>query len=362
MSVDYKNLSKEDMLYLMKIEDDAELFKEAYKIKLEHVGREVYYRGLIEISNICVKDCLYCGIRKSSNISRYSTNLEEILERAQWAYKNNYGSITLQSGERSDVEFVEFIEDVLMKIKKMSNNELGITLSLGEQTKETYKKWFDAGAHRYLLRIETTNEELYNKIHPNDLNHNFKTRLNALKSLKEIGYQVGSGVMIGIPEQKEMDLVNDIIFFKDMDLDMIGMGPYVVSEATPLGKEVIRSSRNTAKDKNNRLNKSLKMIALTRLYLKDINIASTTALQTLDPKGREKGLLAGANILMPIITVDKFKKNYQLYDGKPCLEDASDDCKQCLAGRIDGIGEEIGYNKWGDSPHFKNKKKMFDKQ
>ncbi|MGL4383158.1 MAG: radical SAM protein, partial [Bacilli bacterium] len=228
----------------------------------------------------------------------------------------------------------------------------GITLCLGEQTKETYQAFKDAGANRYLLRMETTNESLYQQLHPNDEIHSYQKRLNCLNLLKEVGFQVGSGVMIGLPHQSHEDLVNDIIFFKKQDIDMIGMGPYVVSKETPLGQEVIKEGLNTQEAIKERFNLGLKMIAITRIYLKDVNIAATTALQALDPLGREKGLQAGANILMPIITEDQHRAKYQLYDDKPCIDDSADHCKVCLSGRVASIGDEIGFNEQGNSPHF----------
>ncbi len=354
MKIDYRNLSKEDILYLLKSEDKTEfdeLMQQAYDMKNENVGHKAYYRGIIEFSNICAKDCYYCGIRKSNKgVSRFAMNIREILDCAELAWKMNYGSVVLQSGERTDEEFVAFVEKAIREIKKVSNNELGITISLGEQSEETYRRWFEAGAHRYLIRIETSNNELYKTLHPQD--HDFSERFECLNRLRRVGYQVGTGVMIGLPEQTMEDLTNDIIFFKENDIDMIGMGPYIVHHETPLAKKV--------KDFNKeyQLNLGLKMIALTRLYLKDVNIASTTALQALHHEGREFGLQAGANIIMPNITHTKYREGYQLYDNKPCTDENASMCRACLEGRISKIGEEIGYNEWGDSPHFEKKNKL----
>ncbi len=348
MKIDYKNLTKENMLYLLNSEDQAEfdeLTKAAYEVKNENVGHKAYYRGIIEFSNICEKDCYYCGIRKSNkNVNRFAMNLEEILDCAELAWKMNYGSLVLQSGERTDETFVSFVENVIKEIKKMSNNELGITISLGEQSEETYRRWFEAGAHRYLIRIETSNDALYKTLHPED--HDFSERYECLNRLRRVGYQVGTGVMIGLPNQTMEDLVNDIVFFKEQDIDMIGMGPYIIHHDTPLAEKV----KNF--DKNRQLKLGLKMIALTRLYLKDVNIASTTALQALHHEGREFGLQAGANIIMPNITHVKYREGYKLYDNKPCTDENATMCRACLEGRIGKIGEEIGYNEWGDSPHY----------
>ena len=351
-------LNKDDLLHLMKLKDEQDLnalYKKAYSVKEEFVGKKAYYRGLIELSNICIKDCYYCGIRKSANLERFSMTKEEILSMALWAYENEYGSVTLQSGERSDKEFIKFITDIVINIKKITNNELGITLCLGEQTEETYREWFNAGAHRYLLRIETTNEELYKKIHPSDELHSLKKRIDCLDILKKIGYQVGTGVMIGLLGQTEEDLVNDILFFKEKDIDMIGMGPYVVHKDTPMGKDILEKGLDSEEEKAKRFELALKMIAITRLYLKDVNIAATTALQALNPLGRELGLKAGGNILMPIITLLKYRRGYQLYDNKPCIDDDQNHCKVCLTARVTSVGDTVGFSEWGDSPHFRKK-------
>jgi biotin synthase len=350
-----EDLSFEDIKFLLGLSNKSEmqaLFEMAYRIKSDFVGRNVYLRGIIELSNICEKDCYYCGIRKSNTSQRrYLMTEDEILSAADWAFKNNYGSVVLQSGENTSNAFISFIEKIIIEIKKLSSNKLGITLSLGEQLDSVYRKWFDAGAHRYLLRIETSNEDLYAKLHPET--HNFKKRLNCLKHIRNAGYQLGTGVMIGLPFQTLDDLANDILFFKKVDVDMIGMGPYIVHKETPLAE----SLPGFEKIKEYQLNLSLKMIAVTRIFLKDVNIASTTALQSLNPTGREMGVLAGANIIMPNITETKYRADYQLYDNKPCIDENSSMCKSCLEKRISAIGENIAYGEWGDSKHFKGKKR-----
>ena len=343
-------ISKEEIIHLLSITKKDELdilYKKAYNIKKKNVGTDVYFRGIIEFSNICIKNCFYCGIRKDNHkLKRFSMNENEILKSAKWAWESGYGSIVLQSGERTDNNFILFVENILKKIKKISNNELGITISLGEQSIETYKRWFDAGAHRYLIRIESTNQTLYKSLHPND--HDFEKRMKSIKNLRKVGYQVGTGVMIGIPNQTISDLAKDIIFYKENDIDMIGMGPYIPHQDTPMAN----SFKNFEEIKDKQLELALNMIAVTRIYLKDVNIASTTALQALNSIGREMGLSAGANIIMPNITDTKYREGYQLYDSKPCLDENSTMCRGCLESRIKNIGETIGYNKWGDSPHF----------
>ncbi|MFA7255510.1 MAG: [FeFe] hydrogenase H-cluster radical SAM maturase HydE [Candidatus Omnitrophota bacterium] len=319
-----------------------ELFREARACAVRHVGTKVYFRGLIEFSNYCAKDCYYCGIRKSNtNVIRFSMEEDEILQCARAAQEMDYGSIVLQSGERQDETHICFVEDILHKIKAATSGKLGITLSLGEQTQETYERWFKAGAHRYLLRIETSSPALYKKLHPAD--HSFSTRRDCLRTLRKIGYQVGTGVMIGLPFQTHKNLVEDILFFKKEDIDMVGMGPYVPHGDTPLVP--------ADHDPEENLRLGLVMIALTRLILKNVNIAAATALQALDPEGREKGVQAGANIIMPNITPTDYRKFYRLYDNKPCLDENALQCKSCLERRIEAAGAEIGYGEWGDSPH-----------
>lgn len=349
-------LTKEELLFLMGTKDPEELaaiYNKAYAVKCKYVDNVAYYRGLIEFSNKCVKDCRYCGIRKSNaHVERFDMARADILRMAQWAYDHEYGSLTLQSGERCDEPFVAYVEGLLRDIKKIGNGALGITLCVGEQTKDTYTRFKEAGADRYLLRIETTNRELYSRIHPQDANHSFDTRLNCIKTLREVGFQVGTGVMIGLPGQTEEDLVNDILFYGEYDIDMIGMGPYVVHHETPLGQEALDSGMDDAADKARRIRLGLLMVALTRLYLKDVNIAATTALQALDPLGREKALEAGANILMPIITVPEHRAKYLLYDNKPCVDDNADKCKDCLTRRVMSIGDRVGWQQQGNSRHF----------
>jgi biotin synthase len=272
---------------------------------------------------------------------------EEIVREAIWAFENEYGSAVIQSGERKNAAYIELIERVLKRVKKETDGKLGITLSLGEQTEETYRRWRKAGAHRYLLRIETSNPELYRKLHPAD--HDFNVRKNCLALLKKTGYQVGTGVMMGLPGQTSEDLVNDILFMKEIDIDMIGMGPYIPHRDTPMGKKI---PPYTPAQKQAALTLGLKMIAVTRIVLKDVNIAATTALQALADTGREQGLLAGANVIMPNVTETDFRPSYTLYDDKPCTDENSETSRVRLVQRIESTGETIGFNEWGDSKHY----------
>jgi biotin synthase len=351
-----ETFSRNDLLAILGAKDvsDIEIIQRAAEaVLLRQCGSQVYLRGLVESSNACSCDCLYCGIRKSNaRVNRYTLTVDQIAACARQCAELGYGSMVLQSGERSDKKFIDLTLEALRRIKRETRSAaqpdgLGITLCIGQQSRETYQRLFDAGAHRYLLRIETTNPALFARIHPGD--QTFESRLECLALLREIGYQVGTGVMIGLPGQTPQDLADDILFYKKHDIDMIGMGPFVPDPATPLG-------RDRCPDIAERIRLSLLMIAATRLTLRDVNIASTTALQTLDPIGREKGLKFGANVIMPQVTPPEVRKDYQLYPGKPCLDENALECHSCLGMRIAFAGRTIGYNAWGDSAHAVKRK------
>ena len=351
-------LNRDDLVFLLgRTEQDElkQLYDAAYEVKKEWVGNVDYYRGLLEFSNRCIKNCCYCGIRRGNrSVERFDTPKQDILAMARWCYEQQYGSITLQSGERQDEAFIDYVEELLRDIKSIGGGALGITLCVGEQTKATYQRWYNAGAHRYLLRIESSNPKLYKTLHPQDGHHKWEVRKACLDALAEIGYQVGTGVMIGLPGQTLEDLADDILFYKSQNIAMIGMGPYVVHHNTPLGKKVREAGLDSPAEKARRLRLSINMVAVTRLFLKDVNIAATTAMQTLHPLGREMALKAGANILMPLVTLPQFRSQYQLYDNKPCLEDGQEQCRNCLSARVASVGDTVGWGQWGDSPHFFN--------
>ncbi|WP_066631648.1 [FeFe] hydrogenase H-cluster radical SAM maturase HydE [Labilibacter marinus] len=353
--LDKETLEFNDIVILLKTEGEEQkmLFKKAQDIQLNYVGKKVFYRGLVEFSNVCSKNCLYCGIRKDNkDVERYNLEDEHVIEAAKFAHENNYASMVLQAGERSDEHFIERVDLLLKRIKKETNGELGITISLGEQSEETYKKWFESGAHRYLLRIESSNKVLYNQIHPNNDEHDFESRLSCLKNLKKVGYQTGTGVMVGLPWQTFEDLARDILFMKDFDIDMCGMGPYIEHQDTPLYEH-----RNVLWPIKTRFSVTLNMIAILRIVMKDINIAAATALQAIDPMGREKALRIGANVIMPNITPTLHRKDYQLYENKPCTDEGAEDCGNCLSMRIELADREVGLGEWGDSKHFANRNK-----
>lgn len=349
-------LSEDDMVRLLLSEEEEKilLFEKAREIRDKYVSNKVWLRGLIEFSNVCSKDCLYCGIRKGNkNLERYSLTDDEILAAARFAFENGYGSIALQSGELESRAVTSRIENLLHKIKDLSNGGVGITLSVGEQEPGVYKKWFDAGAHRYLLRIEATNRHLYSKIHPDNKKHDFQRRLDCLKSLQDIGYQTGTGVMIGLPFQTVTDLARDLIYMRDFNIDMCGMGPYIEHIDTPLNRYAAQLQPLQV-----RLDLTLKMIAVLRIMMKDINIVAATALQAIDPAGREKAILTGANVIMPNITPGRYRSSYKLYENKPCSDDSPDDCRSCLDTRIALTGSEIMYGEWGDPIHYGKRRKV----
>jgi biotin synthase len=340
-------------LLLADAEERSLLFRKSAEIKEKYIGKKVWLRGLIEFSNLCGKNCLYCGIRKGNKkLERYNLSDDEILAAAKFAFNNRYGSITLQSGELESPLVTNRIENLLHKIKELSNGELGITLSVGEQEPEVYKRWFDAGAHRYLLRIEASNPELYKKIHPDNKKHDYKRRLNCLESLQDIGYQVGTGVMVGLPFQTIKDLADDLIFMRDFDIDMCGMGPYIEHADTPLIEYADKHLPLT-----DRFDLTLKMIAILRIMMKDINMVAATALQAIVPTGREKAIKIGANVIMPNITPGKYRDDYSLYANKPCTDDSDEDSQSSLEARLSLMDSKIIYGEWGDTKHYENRLK-----
>lgn len=349
-----ETFNEEDLVYLLQTgkEDARKIYRRAEEVKEAYVGKKTYFRGLLEFSNICAKNCYYCGIRRENGKTvRYFMTDDEILEQVKYALDNHFASVVLQSGERTDKKFTDHITHLLKRISGITEGaEIGITLSMGEQSRETFKEWFVAGANRYLIRIEASNTDLYKKLHPNDVKHDYNRRLEAIKTLQDIGYQTGTGVMIGLPFQTESDLADDLLFMRDNDIDMVGMGPYIEHKDTPLYKY-----RHQLKDKKERFELSMKMVALLRIMMKDINIAATTAMQTLDPVGREKAIKVGANVIMPNLTPVKYREGYLLYEDKPCLDEEAEDCQKCLEARIAMAGDEIGYDDPGTSKHYKKR-------
>ena len=317
----YKILSEHD-------EEDSEyLFGLARKVRENIYGKDVYIRGLIEFSNYCRNDCYYCGIRKSNtNASRYRLSGDEILECADEGYRLGFRTFVLQGGE--DMFFTaEKIADIVRNIKKR-HNDCAVTLSVGERDYDTYKYWYDAGADRYLLRHETATDEHYRKLHPDELS--LENRKKCLFDLKEIGYQVGAGFMVGSPYQTTEYLVNDLLFLKELKPHMIGIGPYISQQDTPF-----------ANMENGTLEQTLFLLGILRLMFPNVLLPSTTALGTIAPNGRELGLKAGANVVMPNLSPVDVRDKYKLYDNKICTGDEAAECRHCMSNRMKSIGYEV---------------------
>lgn len=297
-------LSKDEIVSVLKDNSlNDELFKAADEIRKEFKGDEVHLRALIEFSNICRRNCFYCGVRAANkNIDRYRLTPDEIINLADNALKTGYRTIVLQSAE--DMYFTaEILAGIIKEIKK---NDTAVTLSIGERSYEEYKILKDAGADRFLLRIETTDKDLYKKLHPD---MSFENRIKCLKNLKELGYETGTGCLVGLPEQTVESLADDILFFKELDADMIGLGPLIPHKDTPL--------KDAAADG---FWLSLKVMALTRLLMPDINIPATTAMETLRQDGRILALQSGANVVMPNVTDEFHKNKYEIYPGKKSVD------------------------------------------
>ncbi len=320
-----------------------ELLQAAENCLRKNVGNKVYLRGLIEFSNYCDRNCLYCGLRKNNrNLKRYRLNKDEIVQTAMLAFKCGYHSICLQSGETDDAVDIDFLVEVVEEIKRLSQEEdkeyrgLGITLSVGELHYHQYKRLWEAGAHRYLLRIESSDPELFKCIHPPS--QKLETRIECLRALKDIGYQTGTGVMIGLPGQTAEHLHRDLLFFQEEDVDMLGIGPYIPHPVAPLS-EVKAGQLDPYVT-------TLKMLAFSRLLMPDINIVASTALQSINSEGLRMGLKAGANIVMPILTPEDIREDYYLYENKSYKK------VEELIEEITGCGYIVGLWQWGDSLHY----------
>ncbi|MBQ6540711.1 MAG: [Oscillospiraceae bacterium] len=308
-------------------EFDGLLFKTADDVRREHYGDEVYIRGLIEFTNCCKNNCYYCGIRRDNrNLERYRLTKDEILECCREGYGLGFRTFVLQGGE--DPWYTdEIVCDIVGAIRK-AYPDCAITLSIGEKPRESYQAFFDAGANRYLLRHETASEEHYRKLHPGSMS--LENRKRCLFDLKEIGYQVGSGFMVGSPWQTTENLVADLRFLQKLSPDMIGIGPYLTHEDTPF-----RDMENGS------FKLTLRMVAILRLMFPYALIPSTTALGTIDPMGREMGLRAGANVVMPNLSPVGVRKLYKLYENKICTGDEAAQCIECLKRRVEFAGYRI---------------------
>jgi len=317
---------------------NEDLFRQASAMAREEqnrwYGHDIYVRGLIEFTNYCRNDCYYCGIRRSNgNVHRYRLSEEEILGCCQSGYELGFRTFVLQGGE--DGYFTDARLCALIKKIKDAYPDCAITLSIGERSKESYQALFDAGADRYLLRHETWNPEHYAKLHPKELSA--QHRQQCLWDLKEIGYQVGAGFMAGSPYQTTENLAEDMLFLKELNPQMVGIGPFIPHHDTPFKDE----SAGT-------LELTLYLLSLIRLMLPKVLLPATTALGTIDPKGREQGILAGANVIMPNLSPTEVRKDYLLYDNKICTGDESAQCRRCLESRMEAIGYHVVTDR-GDS-------------
>ena len=328
-------MKKQEIIDLLNDEKaDNALFEKADKIRKQYVGDKVHLRGLIEFSNYCKRHCFYCGLRcENTEIERYRILKDEILEYAKNAIKLGYRTIVLQSGE-DDYFDVDKMTEIIREIKKL---DVALTLSIGEKTYDEYKEFKKAGLDRYLLRIETTDENLYRKMHPKA---SYENRKNCLYNLKKLGFETGSGCLVGLPSQTISSLADDILFFKELDCDMVGIGPFIPHMKTPL-KNLEKGSFNLA----------LKVMALTRIVLKDINIPATTAMETIHPNGRIIALKSGANVVMPNVTGQIYRKKYEIYPDKICMNDTPDKCRGCIEMKIKSIGRTISKD-YGSRRHI----------
>ena len=273
--------------------------------------------------------------------------LREIEGALDFIVKANYGSVVFQSGEIQTADWQDYLLNII-RLTKKKYPHLGITVSCGEQSYGFYKKLQEAGAIRYLLRIETSNQKLYKKLHPQKMS--WQKRFQCLKWLQELGFQVGTGVMIGLPGQTVDDLVDDLIFFRDNEFDMYGLGPYVIHDKTPLVTSEVRNEWQQKKDFI--FNSTLNFLALMRIIFPSVNIAAATALDVFDPLGRIKVLEIGANVIMPVVTPRKFRQDYLLYQGKPCIDEEASKCFNCLTGKIRSKGLEPVFGEQGNSPFY----------
>ncbi len=318
-------LTEDEILHLLQDEKAHEaILQAADSVRKKYVGDEVHLRALIEFTNICKNNCLYCGLRAENPcVNRYRMQDEQILSLAQKAVTYGYKTVVLQGGE--DPFFTtEKVVFLLQKIKAMG---LAITLSIGERSYEDYQAFKQAGADRYLLRIETTDRALYEKYNPN---MSFENRLRCLNDLKNLGYEVGTGILVGLPDQTMQSIARDILFFKELGADMIGLGPFIPNPQTPL--------KNAPQPV---LEPALKVMALTRLLLPDVNIPATTAMETLEPNGRIKALQGGANVVMPNITEGEERQNYALYPGKAGALDTPLAFRDKLTAKLAEIGRPV---------------------
>lgn len=323
-----RDLSDKELTALITREsDDKDLFAAADAVRREHYGTDVFLRGLIEFTNVCQNDCYYCGIRKSNaQAQRYRLTQEQILQSCENGYRMGFRTFVLQGGEdprNTDAWVCSMVDKI-----KTAHPDCAVTLSIGEQSRASYQAYFDAGADRYLLRHETASEAHYRKLHPEEMS--LANRKRCLFDLKEIGYQVGAGFMVGSPWQTPKELVADLRFLQELQPDMIGIGPFIPHHETPF-----------ADKQSGTLELTLRMLSILRLLFPYVLLPATTALGTISPIGREMGLKAGANVMMPNLTPTDARKHYDLYDNKICMDEEAAKCRLCQEGRVRSVGYQI---------------------
>lgn len=323
-------LSHADIVHLLTDEPASQLYARADEVRQAALGSDVHLRGLIEFSNICRNDCLYCGIRRGNKgVKRYRMGDDELVETARRAVEIGFKTIVLQSGE--DMHFdKDRMSRIIERIKQM---DVALTLSIGERDYGDYEAFRNAGADRYLLRIETTDVDLYHRLNPG---MSWQRRHECLLMIKELGYEVGSGIMVGLPGQTVESIAGDLLYLKDLGVDMAGIGPFIPHPDTPLANE-----------QGGSLEMALRTMAVMRLLLPDINIPATTAMESLHPQGRIMALKAGANVVMPNVTEGEYRRLYELYPGKICVDDTPLQCRTCIGMKIQSIGRTIGQGKGG---------------
>ncbi|MEE0326247.1 MAG: [FeFe] hydrogenase H-cluster radical SAM maturase HydE [Butyricicoccus sp.] len=323
-----RDLSDEELTALITREsDDKNLFAAADAVRLEHYGTDVFLRGLIEFTNVCQNDCYYCGIRKSNaQAQRYRLTQEQILHSCENGYRMGFRTFVLQGGEdprNTDAWVCSMVDKI-----KTAHPDCAVTLSIGEQSRASYQAYFDAGADRYLLRHETASDAHYRRLHPEEMS--LANRKRCLFDLKDIGYQVGAGFMVGSPWQTPKELVADLRFLQELQPDMIGIGPFIPHHETPF-----------ADKQSGTLELTLRMLSILRLLFPYVLLPATTALGTISPIGRELGLKAGANVMMPNLTPTDARKHYDLYDNKICMDEEAAKCRLCQEGRVRSVGYQI---------------------
>ncbi|MBK8805785.1 MAG: [FeFe] hydrogenase H-cluster radical SAM maturase HydE [Bacteroidales bacterium] len=319
------------------------LFEYARELRDQTVGNKIYLRATLYLSNICSKNCLFCGLRKENNaIERFSIEENEIESIAQKVITEKYQSLYIETGERQDSKFIDKIDRIVKSIKDESLTDIGITLACGEQKPETYSKWFKSGAHRYILNLETTNDFLYQHITPNDFDHNLDYRKRCLKSLLKIGYQVGSGIMTGIPYQTHEDIATDLKYLADSNIHKFIAGAYIENSSTPLYEE-----NKYLLTQQERMLLSLKCIAIMRIMMPDIAIIPSSSILAMDKLGWQKAINAGANIILPNITPALETSKYDIYN--------SDNQVQSMSLEnisLDQKRNPIAFGEWGDSLRY----------